>query len=434
MLLNRSTGLAAILPKTIRSCLSSSAPLPYNWDEKVRGLVMGICLSRSLVLQSIAQTRPGRVRTSETVLSAFLKRERLNLDGAHRACVINTVKRLGRRRFWRYRGKMVLIIDSTAYAKARSRGRVRPMPRRGQVRLHNLPTREKLLVPGYQEIWVGILLADRTVLPITRRLWSENGPDCASLNLVEAAEICKAREIVREAFSLDVILVADSGFRRKELLHWLKKVEGMDFVIRLRGHLTVRAGESKGLLEQVGPWWPSRLRMQWREKSKRVLLSDVAARRVSVVTESKDSVSFNAVCLTPVKEDMDPMFLATTLTTETTADLMTIVRLYSWRWGIETFFSTFKNGLKGDSWRVFSCWEAIDQLLTAAHMAYLILALLAEFCRRKGKTTANLLMRRLAEILHSRFARPPVLTLGRFFQLIAMDFPSPRQELAFKTL
>lgn len=434
MLVNRSTGLAAILPKTIRSCLSSSTPLPYNWDEKLRGLVMGICLSRSLVLQSIVQTRPGRVKTGETVLSAFLKRERLSFDGPQRACVINTVRRLGRRRFWRHRGKMILIIDSTAHAKARSRGKVRPMPRRGQVRLHNLPTQEKLLVPGYQEIWVGILLADRTVLPITRRLWSENGPNCASLNLVEVAEICKAREIVREAFGLDVILVADSGFRRKELLHWLKKVEGMDFVIRLRGHLTVRVGESKGLLEKAGPWWPRRLRMQWREKSKRVLLSDVAARQVSVTTESKESVSFNAVCLTPVKEDVEPMFLATTLTTETSADLMTIVRLYSWRWGIETFFLKFKDRLNGDSWRVFSCWEAIDRLLTAAHMAYLILALLAEFCQRKRDATAQRLRRQLEEILRSRFARPPILTLGRFFQLIAMDFPSPRLEGALKTL
>ncbi len=434
MLFNRSTGLTAILPKTIRSCLSSSSPLPYNWDEKLRGLVMGICLSRSLVLQSIVQTRPGRVRTSETVLSAFLKQERLRLEGLHRGCVINTVRRLGRRRFWRYRGKMVLIIDSTSYAKVRSRGRVRPMPRRGQVRLHNLPTQETLLVPGYQEIWVGILLADRTILPLTRRLWSENGPDCASMNLVEAAEICKAREIVREAFGVDVILVADSGFRRKELLHWLKKVEGMDFVIRLRGHLTVRVGESKGLLEKLGPWWPQRLRMQWREESKRVLLSDVAARQVSVTIESRESVSFNAVCLTPVKENVEPMFLATTLTTETNADLMTIVRLYSWRWGIETFFSTFKNGLNGDSWRVFSCWKAIDHLLTAAHMAYLILALLADFCRRKGKAKGHALMRQLTEILCSRFARQPVLTLGRFFQLIAMDFPSPRLAGALQTL
>lgn len=49
---------------------------------------------------------------------------------------------------------------------------------------------------------------------------------------------------------------------------------------------------------------------------------------------------------------------------------------------IETFFWMFKNGLQARTWRVFSCWEAIDRLLTAAHMAYLLLILIAEFCQK----------------------------------------------------
>lgn len=425
MLISRSTGLAAILPKTITSCLSSAPKLLYNWDEKLQGLILGICLSRSLILQSIAQTRPGRVKTTENNLSAFIGQERLALDAPQKACVSSALKGMGRRRFLKYRGKMVLIIDSTSYAKARSRRKIRPMPGKGKVRVHNLRTKETLLVAGYQEIWVGILLADRTVLPITRRLWSENGPDCASLNLVEVSEICKAREIVREAFNLDVILVADSGFRRKELLHWLKKIQGMDFVIRIEGHLTVKAGDSKGLLEQMGPWWPKRVQIQWRDGSKHVMLSDVSARQVSVVTESKEQVSFNVACLVPIKDEREPMYLATTLTTETADGLRMIVRLYSWRWGIETFFWKFKQAMQADSWRVFSSWEAIDNLLTAAHMAYLILVLLAELVCRGKTEQLRLLMRKIEEILSLRFAKPPKLTLGRFFQVIAMDFPSP---------
>ncbi|OGR85642.1 MAG: hypothetical protein A3J74_06215 [Elusimicrobia bacterium RIFCSPHIGHO2_02_FULL_57_9] len=55
---------------------------------------------------------------------------------------------------------MVLIIDSTSYAKYRSRRKIRPLPGKGQVRLHNLRVKETLLVPGYQEIWVGVLLAE----------------------------------------------------------------------------------------------------------------------------------------------------------------------------------------------------------------------------------------------------------------------------------
>jgi len=223
------------------------------------------------------------------------------------------------------------------------------------------------------------------------------------MNLAEAAEIRRAADIVREAFKLDVMLAADSGYRRKDLLHWLKKVEAMDFVIRLEGKLLIEAGKEKGLL------------------------SDVSARQVTVRTESKERVSFNALCLTPDKEGVDPMHLATTLTTETKEDLARIVRLYSWRWGIETFFWKFKQALRCDSWRVFSSWEAIDRLLTAAHMAYLVLVMIAEFAKRGRTTQMCGLMERLEETLHSRFARPTEeMTLGRFMRLIAMDFPNPQ--------
>lgn len=427
------TGLKTrhLVAKSVESCLPEG--LPYNWDEKLRGLIVGICLSRSLLLQSIAQTRAGNVRTSENNLSAFLGQESLALGSPHRAHVISVLKRFGRRRVWKHGGKAALIIDGTSHAKARSRGKKRPMPGKGKVRVHNLPTDETILVPGYQEIWVCLLLADQTVLPLTRRLWSENGPDCASMNLAELAEIRRAADIVREIFKLDVILVADSGYRRKELLHWLKEVEAMDFVIRIEGKLTIQAGESKGLLEKLAAWWPKRMPIQWREKSKRVLLSDVSARRVSVVTESKESVSFNALCLTPTGQDKEPMFLATTLTTETREDLRRIVRLYSWRWGIETFFWNFKQALNCDSWRVFSSWQAIDRLLTAAHMAYLTLALMLEFVRRGRTTAARSLMKRLTLALRSRFARPSEeLTMGRLLRLLAMDFPSPRRAGAFQ--
>lgn len=420
------TGLKSgnLLAQSVRSCLPGG--LPYNWDEKLRGLVAGICLSRSLLLQSIAQTRPGNVRTGENNLSAFLGQEGLKLGSAHRAYVISALKRLGRRRVWKHEGKAALIIDGTSYTKARSRGKKRGMPGKGKVRVHNLPTDETILVPGYQEIWVCLLLADQTVLPLTRRLWSEKGPDCASMNLAELAEIRRAADIVRETFKLDVILVADSGFRRKDLLHWLKKVEAMDFVIRIEGKLTILAGGSKGLLAALAEWWPKRMTIQWREKSKHLLLSDVSARQVTVRTESKESVSFNALCLTPTEGGKEPMFLATTLTTDTSEDLTRIVRLYSWRWGIETFFWNFKQALNCDSWRVFSSWEAIDRLLTAAHMAYLVLALMLEFARRGSTTAARSLMKRLLHVLRSRFTRPSEeLTMGRLMRLLAMDFPSP---------
>ena len=69
---------------------------------------------------------------------------------------------------------------------------------------------------------------------------------------------------------------------------------------------------------------------------------------------------------------------------------------------------------------------AIDQLLVAAHLAYLVLVMMADLAKRGRTTAARELMRRLAELLRCRFARPPEMTLGRFLRLIAMDFPNPR--------
>ena len=419
-----STGLATMVAKAVRSVLADSPELLFNWDEKLRRLVCGICLSRSLLLQDIAQTMPGVVKTTEDSLSDFLARQRLKLHGAQRAAVIAALKRRGRRRIWKYDGKVALVCDTTEYAKARSRGKVRPMPGKGLVRVHNLPTDETILVPGYQEVWVCLLLEDGTALPLVRRLWSENGPTCASMNIIEEAAISDARDLVKEALKLDVILVADRGFRRKSLLRWLKG-EGMDFVIRLEGKLTVALGEDTGLLAEMSNWWRERLKMPWRDKAKQVLVSSVASRRVRVRTESQESFCFNVLCLTPVRATVEPMFLATTLTTERVSDLIRIVRLYSRRWAIETFFWEFKQGLNGDSWRVFSQWHAIDHLLTAAHIAFLVLALLEDYARRGRTAALRGTWDWMGRVLRERFARPPERTRGRFMQIIAMDFPSP---------
>lgn len=426
MHLSPSTDLAVILPKVVTSCLASAPPQLYNWDKKISELVRGIVMARSLVLQEIAQTLPGIVKTSENNLSGFLSQERLDMAPTYRTCVRTALKRVSRRRLRKHKSKAIVIIDATSYAKTRSRGKTCPMPRKGKVRLHNLPTKETILAPGYQEIWAGLLLNDGSVLPLTRRLWTENGPTCASMNLAEEAVMGDACAIVREVFKLDAILVADSGYRRKDLLHCLKSTDKVDFVIRLEGKLLVDVDGKRELLERLGLDWPKRAFIQWRDSGKRPLVSQIAARRISVEDSLGEKFCFNALCLTPTREKLKPMFLATTLTTATAAELIAIGRIYSWRWAIETFFWNFKDGLKAKGWRVFSCWEAIDRLLMAAHMAYLILALLALLCQ-EGKTAAmRRLMRRIEKILCSRFARPPEFTLGRFFQLLAMDYPSPR--------
>ena len=66
-----------ILPKMVGVCLADSLlDLPHRWPEKVRAVVLGICLARSTVLQDIARALGGPVKKSEKALSEFLRERR----------------------------------------------------------------------------------------------------------------------------------------------------------------------------------------------------------------------------------------------------------------------------------------------------------------------------------------------------------------------
>lgn len=155
-----------------------------------------------------------------------------------------------------------------------------------------------------------------------------------------------ARDIIKDALGLGAIRVADRGFRRKSLLRWLKG-EGLDFLIRLEGKLSVGLSGEAELLCEVPRWWEARARMPWRDGGKRPLVSSVASRRVRLKTKSGEAFFINELCLTPVRAEGESMFLATTLTTEKVSDLVRIVRLYSRRWAIKTFFWNFMQALRG---------------------------------------------------------------------------------------
>ena len=416
-----------ILPKTLDSFLEDGPTLPYNWSQKLRGVVLGICLARSAVLQDIARTREGRVKENEKKLSEFLSAKRLDLKDSSRQCAVRTLRRIGKRRFFRYRGKLILIVDSTTYVKMRSRGKEQRMPLIGQIRLHNMPTSETLLVPGYNELWTGLLLKDMSCLGITRRLFTELMSPGFSQNALEEVEIERAIELVREAFGLDVIVVADRGFRRKDLLEWLKKELKTDFVIRLDGKLRVKARGFDSLLSALGPHWPERLRRFWRDTTKEPILSAIRGSGVTVAMERRRRLGFNVACLTPINREMEPLFLGTTLPIETRDELSMLVTLYSARWTIETFFYTFKQSLGAGRFRVFSCWEAVDRLLAMAHMALLVLCLMFIEGQQAEAGIWRSFWERVELARREWFARPLELTLGEFFRIVAIEFAQRRR-------
>ena len=421
-----------ILPKMVGACLADSLlDLPHRWPDKVRAVVLGICLARSTVLQDIVRALGGPVKKSEKALSEFLGFQTLDLTaGAHRHAV-KMLRRLGLRRFHRYRGKVILLIDSTTYAKLRSRGKQRGMPRIGKVRLQNVKARETILLPEYTELWTGLLLKDKSCLGITRRLYTEvTLPGQGfSQNALEEVEIRRAVALVKGAFGVGVILVADQGFKRKNLLAWLKKEERIAFVIRIGGKLTVKARGWEGLLNDLAPHWRERLRRHWRDDHKDPILSEVRGQAVEIPLDEKGAewVRVNVAHLTPVnREGMDPMILATTLPIETRDELSRIVSLYSSRWTIETFFLTFKESLGAGRFRVFSCWNALDRLLAMAHMALLVLFWLYVEGQAAKCGAMAAFWRRMGDLLREWTARTPELTLGQFFDVLALDHPSPR--------
>ena len=124
------------------------------------------------------------------------------------------LKRLGSRRLYLYQRKVVVIIDTTHHEKTRSRGKKKRMPSIGKVVLNNIPCKEKVLGPGYQEIWIGVLLKDRSCLGLTRFLFSDKVSWFRSQGLLEEIEIRKIQDLIKEALKRDVILVAEGTSSR----------------------------------------------------------------------------------------------------------------------------------------------------------------------------------------------------------------------------
>ena len=161
----RPTGLKSshLVPKTLRSCLGP-LDLPYNWGQKLFEVLLALSMARSLLLKDLARCSGRPVKTRLNRLSAFLSSPRLDFSRQRKQLLLQVLKRLGSRRLYLYQRKVVVIIDTTHHEKVRSRGKEKRMPSIGKVVLSNVPCKEKVLGPGYQEIWIGVLLKDRSCL------------------------------------------------------------------------------------------------------------------------------------------------------------------------------------------------------------------------------------------------------------------------------
>lgn len=290
---------------------------------------------------------------------------------------------------------------------------------------------------GYVDVWAGLVLTGRQLLPLARALFSNRHPTLTSQNKVEEAVLAAALALL-ERLSWAAILVADRGFGRKELLVTLvaqraTRPQQHDFVIRVDADFTVYtaatpAGELLGAALDAQPvvgelvWdrgQEGKLRCEARTRTATIRFSRTG--RHADYTEA----TLHFVELRPLDGVTDPLarlVVATTLPVTTLADVKGVVRVYSWRWSIETAFETMKAWGLGRF--MVRSWQAIDRLLWLVAVAYALLVVAS----RDGPLT---ILRAQALMLLKRLATPSRhFTVGKFAEAIGLDFQHHRRAWA----
>src|SRR5581483_4837954 len=203
------------LQQTARQGWGARRPDPRNL-RTWRQFILGVWVARSTRLLTVArviapQRRVSRVKAAAAALGYFLDTAQLPLRPWSTAVLEASWRALDPSVVTTYRGRPLLVIDPTEYAK-RSRGhgkRTRQMEHIGRVRR---PTkgpklsRRKAAAPqgaartpapvrsvrvattsGYVDVWAGLVLQGKQFFPVGRLLYSNRHPQLRSQNRVEEA-------------------------------------------------------------------------------------------------------------------------------------------------------------------------------------------------------------------------------------------------------
>ncbi|MGI8424847.1 MAG: transposase [Chloroflexota bacterium] len=123
--------------------------------------------------------------------------------------------------------------------------------------------------------------------------------------------------------------------------------------------------------------------------------------------------------LLPLDGITHPLVVATTLPIETLADSKGVVRVYAWRWAIETAFETMKAWGLGRF--MVRRWQAIDRLLWLVAVAFALLVV----ATRDGPLT---ILRAQVIMLLKRLATPSRrFTVGKLAEALGLDYQQHRR-------
>jgi hypothetical protein len=432
-----------------------------------RQFVLGILVAHSTRLVAVGQAVFGQ-RAAQSVkavamgLAYFLSVADVPAATLSPQVLEAMIRQLDPAQLATYRGKVVLALDPTEYAK-RSRGRgrskdgkPRPMEYIGRVRKPQkgptgqpakpatppraTPTgtapraakRPKVskvsTTTGYVDVWAGLVLRGKQFCPLARALFSNRHPDLTSQNRVEEGVLAAALALL-DRLGWAAVLVADRGLGRKELLVRLATQE-RDLVIRVDADITVYTGDHPGgaHLVDVLATRPTVGEVTWDRGQAGTLVCRV--RTVTAAIRSSRSgrqhdyqdATLHFVQLVPGDGTTDPLVVATTLPVDTLADVSGVVRVYAWRWAIESGFETMKAWGLGRF--MVRTWQAIDRLLWLVAVAFALLVVAA----RAGplailREQAVALLKRLAVVGRR-------LTVGKLAEAIALDFTRHRRAWA----
>ena len=472
----RERGRLAALLSTVLDCARRQA----GWREPDlrtvrtwRQFVLGIVVARSTRLVAVGQAVLGQraaqsVKAVAMALGYFLRTSTFPAPAVSAQVLEAAARRLDPAQVATYRGRAVVALDPTEYPK-RSRGRGkrgRHMEHVGRVRKptkggkggHSgrgprrrlaaaatgtggaavarpaAPGARAATTSGYVDVWAGLVLNGKQLLPLARALFSNRHPTMMSQNKIEEAVLDAALALL-ERLGWTAILIADRGFGRKELLVALvtRREPPQDFVIRVDADFTVftaalpdGAPLAAGLAAQpvLGEVVWDRGQEGTLRCAARTLTATIRFSRTGRQAEYTEA-ALHFVQLVPcdgTHSTTAPLVLATTLPVETLADVKGVVRVYSWRWAIETAFETMKAWGLGRF--MVRSWQAIDRVLWLVAVAYALLVVAA----RDGplaifREQAVALLKRLA-VLGRR------LTVGKLAEAIGLDYQRHRRAWA----
>lgn len=408
-----------------------------------RQLLLAILVQRSTRLIRLGQVvmSQRRTRTAKAAamaLTSFLTTSHFPMRPVALHVLEQLLRRLAPQHLVTYRGKVLLVIDPTEYAK-RSRGRGkknRQMQYIGRVR-HTTQRRRKRkgkgrggkeaaspapvrTTYGYVDIWTGIVLRGKRFLPLARALFSSQHPALRSQNRTEEGVLGQALAVLRRV-GLEAIIVGDRGLGRKELIIRLARAS-YDLVFRIDPDITViPAAETEGrLLDAHLETRPFLGEATWERGEQDTLSGRVRTARVRLQFSRSgrkgdvQEATVMVVQFVPEDEHLDPLTLVTTLPVETLSQVRAVLRIYSLRWTIETAFETM-HAWGQDAFMV-RAWRAIDRLLWTLACSYALVVLLLVL------RSMHSLRRQATALLKERAVLGRRLTVGKLAEAIGLDY------------